>query len=567
MLAGSPEFQFEEQVLVFDASMPPRRRRSGLWAVVIGAAVVAALVVTYVVTRPPAKASAHSGSDPSAGSGNMVSGPATASGVPDGVPADGAVLDKAAAAALSVSLEGPAAQNATITLDGTTVQPTAAGAALTWKPATPLPDGVHDLVVAGPGVPGGRIERKFSVDSTPPALTVVPPKPLPSGTTALTVTGRTDPGATVTADGQSATVSADGSFALTLATAPSAVVVQARDAAGNVTTDDVTVVSVLPGTRAVHLTALAFSYAPLRDPVLALARNKQINAVELDIKDEDGYIGYDSQVPLARQDGASKRYYDAKKAIAQLHALGVRVIGRLVCFRDPTLAKWAWNHGHKDAVIQTPAGAPYTGPYGAGGYAFTNFANKLVRDYNNDIAVEAAKLGFDDILFDYVRRPDGKLATMKIVGMSKNPSADVAEFVHETRVALAAAGTHTFLGASVFGIAATRPKEIAQDVPMLAKYVDYVAPMVYPSHWAPGEYNVKNPSASPYQIVQRSLKDFQKDLKGTHAQVVPWLQDFYHYSAAQVDAQIKAAHDDGIDSFLLWNAGASYTGAALPKAR
>jgi hypothetical protein len=553
---------------VFDASMPPRRRRSGLWAGVVAAAVVAALVVTYLVMRAPDKATAHPGGAAGATTGGTggASGSASPSGVPN-LPADGAVLDKAAAAALSVSLDGDAARNATITLDGSPAPATTVGTALTWKPATPLADGAHDLVVAGPGVPGGRIERRFSVDSTPPTLTVVAPKPLQPGTTALSLTGSTDPGATVTADGQTATAAADGSFTLTFASAPAALVVQAKDAAGNVTTDDVTVVSLLPGTRAVHLTALAFSYPPLRDPVLALARNKQINAVELDIKDEDGYVGYNSQVPLARQTGASKGYYDAKKAIAQLHALGVRVIGRLVCFRDPTLAKWAWTHGHQDAVIQNASGGPYYGTYGnpSKPWTFTNFANKLVRDYNNDIAVEAAKLGFDDVLFDYVRRPDGKLTKMKIPGMSKNPSADVAEFVHETRVALSAAGTHTYLGASVFGIAATRPKEIAQDIPMLAKYVDYVAPMVYPSHWAPGEYNVKNPSASPYDIVQRSLKDFQKDLKGTHAQVVPWLQDFYHYTAAQVDAQIKAAHDDGIDSFLLWNAGTSYTASALPR--
>jgi hypothetical protein len=100
----------------------------------------------------------------------------------------------------------------------------------------------------------------------------------------------------------------------------------------------------------------------------------------------------------------------------------------------------------------------------------------------------------------------------------------------------------------------------------MVKYVDYVAPMVYPSHWGPGEYDVPNPNAQPYLIVNRSLKDFQKKVTGTNAQVMPWLQDFslgVTYHVKQVDAQINAAAADGITSFLLWNAGCSYQGKAL----
>ena len=90
--------------------------------------------------------------------------------------------------------------------------------------------------------------------------------------------------------------------------------------------------------------------------------------------------------------------------------------------------------------------------------------------------------------------------------------------------------------------------------------------MVYPSHWGPGEYGVANPNAQPYAIVNRSLKDFLKKVAGTDAQVMPWLQDFslgVTYNVPQVKAQILAAARDGIQSFLLWNAGCSYQGNAL----
>ena len=185
-----------------------------------------------------------------------------------------------------------------------------------------------------------------------------------------------------------------------------------------------------------------------------------------------------------------------------------------------------------------------------------------MQQYNTDLAVEAAKAGIDDVLFDYVRRADGKLSEMYIPDLTGTPEEAVADFVKRTRQAFTAAGVKTYLGASVFGIAATRPKEIAQDIPMMAPYLDYVAPMVYPSHWGSDEYGLKTPVEHPYDIVQRSLKDFQKDVAGTSASVVPWLQAFslgsHPYGTPEVLAQEKGAADDGLQGFLLWNAGADY---------
>jgi hypothetical protein len=79
------------------------------------------------------------------------------------------------------------------------------------------------------------------------------------------------------------------------------------------------------------------------------------------------------------------------------------VIGRLVCFRDPLLANAAWQQGRRDEVVQTPSGEPYAG-YGG----FTNFANPDVRAYNIDVGVAGARAGIDDLLYDYVRRPDAR---------------------------------------------------------------------------------------------------------------------------------------------------------------
>jgi hypothetical protein len=322
----------------------------------------------------------------------------------------------------------------------------------------------------------------------------------------------------------------------------------------------------LPITRAVHITGAGWDYKPKHDAVMALLKDHRINAIEVDIKDESGIVNYASSVPLATTIGAVEKQYDVKSMIAEIHAAGGRVIGRLVAFNDPKLAKWAWLNGHHDEVLQTSARQPWKGSYGP--YAFTNFANSDVQKYNIDLAVEAAKNGFDDVLYDYVRRPDGKISEMYIPDLTGTPEQGVASFVANTRKAFTQAGVSTNLGACVFGISATRPKEIAQDITLMAPSLDYVAPMVYPSHWGSDEYGLKTPVEHPYDIVQRSLKDFQKDVKGTNAQVVPWLQAFslgsHPYGTPEVLAQEKGAADDGLDGFLLWNAGADYRAADLP---
>jgi hypothetical protein len=309
----------------------------------------------------------------------------------------------------------------------------------------------------------------------------------------------------------------------------------------------------------VHVTAYGWADNTLRQGVMALVRAHKINSVELDLKDEAGEIGWNAQVPLARQMHSALAIYDLGKAVRQLHAQGVRVIGRLVCFRDPIHAAAAWKAGRKDEVVQTPDGGPYAG-YGG----FTNFANAAVRRYNIDIAVAAANLGVDEILYDYVRRPDGPLSSMVFPGLKGTPEQGIVRFLAESEAALAK--TKALVGASVFGVAATRPTEVAQDIPAMARHVDYVAPMLYPSHWGPGEYDVSDPNGSPYEIVNRSMADFVRQVRGTGARVMPWLQDFSlgrDYGPAEVRAQIKGARDAGADEFLLWDPAVSYTADAL----
>ena len=156
---------------------------------------------------------------------------------------------------------------------------------------------------------------------------------------------------------------------------------------------------------------------------------------------------------------------------------------------------------------------------------------------------------------------------MRFPGLRGRSERAIVEFLEQSRDALA--GTDALVGASVFGVAATRPEEVAQDIPAMARTVDYIAPMVYPSHWGPGEYNVANPNGEPYAITRRSLADFARKTRLTGARVVPWLQDFslgWDYGPAEVAAQIRA-RDAGMDEFILWDPAVTYTAEALERRR
>jgi hypothetical protein len=198
-----------------------------------------------------------------------------------------------------------------------------------------------------------------------------------------------------------------------------------------------------------------------------------------------------------------------------------------------------------------------------------------VRQYNIDLAMEAVERGVDEILWDYVRRPEGDIAGMVFPGMQQDEAGDdlsEKQAVNDAVVSfLAEAGDPlreacVYQGASLFGVAARNPDAIGQPVPAIARHVDYIAPMLYPSHWVRGEYRVDHPNAQPYEIIAKSLADFQTKAAGSGVAFNLWVQDFsigIPYGPAEVRAQIDAARDLGVDNWLLWNATVRYTPEAI----
>ena len=496
---------------------------------------------------------------------------AVAPGLDPKGPENGVVLGASQLKALTFSVDASRQGAVHWTLDGDDVSADAnfANGRSTYKPGK-LADGGHTVEarVGGFAPWSGATESwSFTVDSTPPKIAIPGNVIQVEARTPYVLKGTVGGDTTLTADGKPVKLE-DGAFSLSFPSAPTQPVeLEAEDAAGNttVTTVSFRLVPRRPTNpvRAVHVSADAWANDELRAGVLALIDEKKINTVQLDLKDESGIVGWPASVPLAKKIGAVQDIYDLKGAVQQLHDKGVRVIGRLVAFRDPILGEWAWNHGKQEMVVQTPGGDAYAGSYG--GYSFTNFANPDVRAYNVAIAAAAAKIGVDDVLYDYVRRPDGPIEEMTFPGLKGDADQTIADFLAETQKALAPSGA--YLGASVFGIAVTRPDEVAQNIPLMARHVDYIAPLVYPSHWGPEEYGVATPESQPYDIVNASLKDFKRAVRGSGARIVPWLQDFslsVPYGPDEVNAQIKGAADAGLPEFILWDPEVTYTSAGIP---
>jgi hypothetical protein len=413
-------------------------------------------------------------------------------------------------------------------------------------------------------LPASTFTWKFLVDADPPVLhtpRLLAPHKIDQP---VRISGSVDPDATLTAGGEKVDLDDHGRFTLEYPHAPAGPIrLVASDEAGHVVTREVFVPIKRPVVHGVHMSAVSWRTPELRNEIFRLIDSGVINTVELDLKDEAGEIGYDSDLPLAKQIGAVKRYYHLRDAIDELHRRHVRVVGRIVVFRDPILAAAAWKDGHRDWVVQRPDGTPH-GAYGG----FTNMDAPAVQQYNLDIAGEAIDGGIDEILWDYIRRPEGDLTQIVFPGMPSTDDAverGVVQFL--TKGHQLAREHGVFQGASVFGIAADRPWTVGQNVPAISRHVDYIAPMVYPALWVPGEYRVPDPVHMPFTIVTRALQDFEAKSKGTGIRMTPWLQDFTlgtTYSDAEVRQQVDAAASLGIKDWLLWSPRVRYHAGALP---
>jgi hypothetical protein len=300
------------------------------------------------------------------------------------------------------------------------------------------------------------------------------------------------------------------------------------------------------------------------DDILALLRRTELNAVVIDIKDERGEISWIPRSRQARMAGAGiPKIVDPAATIRRLKRAGVYVMGRVVTFQDSIMSRVRPDLAIQDlkgGVWQSYKGESWLDPY-----------SLQAQDYNIALAIEAVELGFDEIQFDYVRFPsDGDTARMwSRYKDERAPHDAIRHFLSRARSQIVPRGA--YISADLFGLVALVIDDlgIGQKLELIAREVDYVSLMLYPSHYHKPEYGIPDPEREPYKTVALSLRDAKERIAGTRAKLRPWLQDFtlrVPYTPAEVRAQIQAVEDLGIDEWILWNARNRYTEDALRPA-
>lgn len=311
--------------------------------------------------------------------------------------------------------------------------------------------------------------------------------------------------------------------------------------------------------RGIHVTAPLAGLAGKIDEYTAL-KAYGLNTIEVDVKDENGEIGFVSPLlpTLAREIGAARPYYDAPSVAATVHAARMYLIGRIVVFEDPTLSA-----ARPDYALMRTDGSRWLNN---GGLGWVNQYDRRVWRYVVQIGAAAARAGFDEIQFDYVRFPsDGDVSEIVYRGKrSEKQSVTIARFLKYASSALHPLGVR--VSADVFGLAASHDLQIGQVPKRIAPYVDALYPMVYPSHFGAGEYGIQDPDSYPGRTVARALLDFRRQLKGTGMTLIPWLQDFslaHPYTLVEVADQVAATRRQHTRGFMLWNPEGVYTRDAL----
>jgi hypothetical protein len=318
--------------------------------------------------------------------------------------------------------------------------------------------------------------------------------------------------------------------------------------------------------KALYLSIFGVGEKPLRESALRLIRETELNALVIDVKGDRGFVGFRSAVPLAREAGAQKTITirNLPALVHDLHARGVYLIARVVVFKDDKLA-----NARPDLAAKTAQGAVWKDREGL---AWTNPFNPAVWNYNIDIAIEAARAGFDEIQFDYVRFPDRYGLAYGGANTQARRVGAIGHFLSLARARLAP--YDVFLAADIFGYVAWNPNDtyIGQQIESLAKVVDYVSPMLYPSGFQFGIPGYRNPVQHPREVVLSTLDIAQRRTALPAVRFRPWLQAFPDYAfggrigGAEIRTQIDAAEQFGSDGWMLWNPRNVYTRQGL-KAR
>jgi hypothetical protein len=335
--------------------------------------------------------------------------------------------------------------------------------------------------------------------------------------------------------------------------------------------------------KALYITGAVATVPSLVDEYIELIDSTELNAIMIDLKsdlrDDLGMVYYDTQVPLARELGIFRPYIDMQGLVQRLKDRGIYTIARIQLFSHDNMlsdARPEWS------IRLRETGEVYADYPGPGiRYAYLDPTNQNVWDYNIQLGVEAALMGFDEVNYDYIRFPDyfgtraefsEKLLFSEPIDAVNNPDRMfevITEFMDKAHRAVNGAGAK--MSIDVFGrVVLGKSLTIAQDIRRMGDYTDYIAPMPYPSLWWPGAFDLASPVDEPYKVLDLANAAGIEQIKDEYARLRPWLQDHTDpwaykvvpYGPAEVRAQIDATEKyPEIDGWMLYDSANAYKGA------
>lgn len=322
--------------------------------------------------------------------------------------------------------------------------------------------------------------------------------------------------------------------------------------------------------RALYAPSAIFEAPGRLDAMLDLLDRTEVNALVIDVKETDGRLFYATDLAEAVEVGAVRDapIFDLEDLLPMLKERGIYTIARMVVMKDNTVAAAR----PELAVMNAQTGEPWRDNIGG---AWLDPSAPGVAEYVAAIAGDLAAKGFDEVQLDYIRFfSDGPYAAAD-TNLPNTQSFRLPAIQRVLRVVSEELDmTRAFLGADVFPISFIVPDDqgIGQRPEVIMPYVDYFCPMVYPSHYGPGVFGFDVPNNFPYEVIDRTLEIMNRQAEGLPVVIRPWIQDFGYgpfppYTADQVRAQMTAAAEREAKGWMIWNARATFTEAALGPPR
>lgn len=304
------------------------------------------------------------------------------------------------------------------------------------------------------------------------------------------------------------------------------------------------------------------------EKALAICKSTEVNALVIDIKNDDGLIVWNSDVDLVKKLNSNRvmPFKKYEKLMTYLSQNDIYSIARVVAFKDPYFAITKPEH-----AIQLKTGGVYKDKAGV---SWVNPFDEYVWKYALAISQESALRGFNEVQFDYVRFPDNAKTYNPITefpGRNNRDKDDVIEqFLQYAKKELEPYNVN--VSADVFGFITRswddKPEDIGQTWRKIANPTDYICPMIYPSHYGTGLYGYDVPDQHPYEISRFALMEaIERNAAQTKPAIIrPWFQGFtagwvkgnIDYDAKAISDQIVASMELGIDEYIIWNATCNY---------